>query len=71
MTITIAKAIEILTDALVGIEMIDDPDLPDAIQLGIEALRKIQEQRNPDGWIGSLKLPGETEEERGIIHENP
>lgn len=33
-----------------------------ALQLGIEALKKIQEQRNPDGWLGTLDLPGETKE---------
>ena len=37
-------------------------DEMNADMLSIEALRKILEQRNPDGWMGTLELPGETEE---------
>jgi hypothetical protein len=33
-----------------------------AIKLGIKALERVKEQRNPDGCITDRLLPGETEE---------
>jgi len=56
------KAIEELKDEASSPRYNHDPDRREALELGIEALKKIQEQRNPDGWMGSLELPGETEE---------
>ena len=57
----IPKAIELLST-------IDHPDawdlLPDDIdahKLGIEALKRVLLQRNPDGCITPRLLPGETE----------
>jgi len=32
-----------------------------ALKLGIEALKKIKEQRSYEGWVGEPPLPGETE----------
>lgn len=65
---TIDKAIEILkldkTCDFGG----DADELEDAIQLGIEALKRVKAQRGPlggtfdlGGVIGTLGLPGETE----------
>ena len=58
------EAIEILKDACVGVEAFDDEELPDAIKLGMEALKWIQENRIP-GMAGHVikVLPGETEEQ--------
>ena len=59
---TLDKAIETLKDATVGTESFDDPELPDAIKLGIEAMRRIKEVRRfPRTW-DARALPGETEE---------
>jgi hypothetical protein len=59
---TIDEAIKTLSDSLVGVEMVDDPDLPDALKLGIEALKRVKSLRasgKPDRW--SI-LKGETKE---------
>jgi len=40
----------------------DPDDIDEADRLSIEALKRIKEQRNPDGCITDRLLPGETEE---------
>lgn len=62
------KAIELLTlDKACGENSTikdfegDPRDLKDAIQLGLEALKRAKAQRGPGGEIGALGLPGETE----------
>ena len=59
---TLDEAIKIQENFLKTIPDTRYPNLFHAIQLGIEALKKIKEQRNLDGWLGTLGLPGETEE---------
>lgn len=57
---TINKAIEILGKMLVGVEAFDDPDEPDAIKLGIEALKWELKLRQSPGPKYVHNLPGET-----------
>lgn len=56
------KAIEILTDMIAGTEAFDDPDVPKAIRLGIEALKRIKKSRGDATRYYIGYLPGETEE---------
>lgn len=58
----IEKAIEILEDGLRFVEPGDSPDKPDAVQLGIEALKVIKELRHYPFPDGIVQLPGETKE---------
>ena len=62
MTITIDKAIELLTQlSSDGREQLE-LDFQDAIKLGIEALKRIKAHR-PYGYPGlNFPLPGETEQ---------
>ena len=57
---TLEKAIEILTDILRCVKPGDPPDEHDAIKLGIEALKRLQEHRTSHIDIGLRALPGET-----------
>ena len=61
---TIDKAIGILTHAIeTGLGVWPSKETgKDALKLGIEALKRVKEQRGPGGEIGALGLPGETEE---------
>ncbi len=55
----IEKAIELLDDlALTGNLSLDHDDV-DAINLGIEALKRVESQRTPGDVITELRLPGE------------
>ena len=56
------EAIEILKDTLKPGAFVWTPDLPDAMNLGLEALKRFQEGR-PKCFISTvLLLPGETKE---------
>jgi hypothetical protein len=59
---TLDKAIEILNRVEPDSRPFGYEEEKEAIRLGIEALKKIKEQRNLDGWLGTLELPGETKE---------
>ena len=56
------KAIEILQSYLRGDEPDYDPDLPDAIRLGIEALKRVKYQHDDNEFVPDFLLPGETED---------
>jgi len=55
------KAIEILTIFVPAPDWITDPDLQDAVKLGIEALKAVQLCRKGVSAQVYLLLPGETE----------
>lgn len=59
---TLNEAIEILKDSIVGVEAFDDPGLPNAIKLGIEALRYIDTCHKNANCFNISPLPGETED---------
>lgn len=56
----IEKAIEILQREKTDITLSPDPDVPAALQLGIEALKRLQLVRLGHNFPGA-KLPSETE----------
>ena len=57
---TIDKAIEILTAERICFPTSHTPDLNDALQLGIEALKAVKDSRfDPSTYVPHL-LPGET-----------
>ena len=56
------KAIKILTDELNTDETYTEPDLKDALQLGIEALKKLDDIRTCHPLFHNLLLPGETKD---------
>lgn len=56
------KAIEILANLRDGCDQAELADHIDAIQLGIEALKRIQECRLADHTIAEDYLPGETKD---------
>lgn len=57
---TIDEAIEVLESSIVGIESLDDPPLPNAIKLGLEALKAYQYFRTQELQGLLPNLPGET-----------
>ena len=59
---TIDEAIEIITLYLQHSEQWGHHNLDDALQLGVEALKRIKESRLLSCQVASEKLPGETEE---------
>ena len=59
---TLDKAIEILSQWDKGTDPLYLPDLPDALKLGIEALKRVKHLRNFWGKDLNLKLPGETKD---------
>ena len=63
MTIKLSKAIEILNTHQCDMPRDKVPDLIDAIKLGIEALKRLQEHRTEHIDITFRALPGETPEE--------
>jgi len=58
---TIKKAIEILADLLTEGPQYPPDDRRDAVKLGIEALKLLEEQREHYIDIEQVSLPGETE----------
>lgn len=56
------KAIEKLEKGLPADQWMLTPDLRDAVQLGIEALKRIKEVREGKAWVGIDLLLGETED---------
>ena len=56
------KAIEILIGILEAGGFEDEPDDKDAIQLGIEALKRCQELESPTNYSPMKLLPGETQD---------
>lgn len=60
MAISIPKAIEILIPFTIPPDACPDPDTNDAIKLGIEALKLVQEGRTKPGGQFFHDLPGET-----------
>ena len=40
----------------------DQQILVAALQLGIEALERVKDERHPDGWMGPSLLPSEAED---------
>lgn len=60
----IAKAIEILDQLAKPIIPYGNPDLPDALKLGIEALRQVQQRQDRFPHLAHLKLPSQIQEVR-------
>ena len=56
------KAVEVLDDILHYVSPGDPPDEHDALKLGIEALKRINQYRLADHMIEEDLLPGETDE---------
>ena len=59
---TLDKAIFELEDGLRQLRGYLNKDYNDAIQLGIEALKKVKAVRDGREWVGINLLPGETKE---------
>ena len=59
---TLEEAIKILNDMLQACTNLQYTDHPKALKLGIEALKRIKEQRGYAQNFNYLPLPGETEE---------
>ena len=59
---TIEEAIKILEDILNFVKPGDPPEEHDAVKLGIEALKRLQEHRYDHIDITYRALPGETKE---------
>jgi len=57
----LSKAIEILDHLSLPLETATDHDTHLALRLGIEALKRIQEDRHFSGIRSTKSLPGETE----------
>lgn len=57
----IDEAIQRNTDTRAFLLLRLDSDAAEALQLGIEALKRIKLQRDPGGCITDRVLPGETE----------
>ncbi len=64
---TISKAIELLNALLPTLASSRDLDTPDALKLGIIALKTIQHARVNPCWTPIPTLPGETPEDTGDI----
>lgn len=56
----VSNAIERLNKLPLPIKTVDDCDNHKAVQLGIEALKRLQEHRNEHIDISHRNLPGET-----------
>lgn len=56
----LAKAREVLEQELHLAERQPELDVIDALKLGIEALKRVEEHRKPEGINPHLALPGET-----------
>jgi len=56
------KAIEILEDIILYVQPGDPPEEHDAINLGIEALKRVQEHPTLGSCFWPHRLPGETVE---------
>jgi len=59
---TLEKAIEILGREIHDITLSPGLDVPDALKLGIEALKRIKYRRDQGKGYEPRPLPGETEE---------
>lgn len=59
---TVDKAVELLKAVPPTIFSKFDSDYYDAVQLGIEALRRTKKEREIKGGLYNYLLPGETEE---------
>ncbi len=58
----IPKAIEILSESVELTDFAPDPDFIDALQLGIEALKRVKKHRPLYAGIYPHLLPGETKD---------
>lgn len=60
---TLDEAIKLLKGLLPFVEPVGPPEDREAVQLGIEALERLQELRGDGGYFGVPLLPGETREQ--------
>jgi len=60
--VTIDEAIKILTDSLEWTPEAHQPDIDNAIKLGIEALKRLQAERRNQASLYNYELVGETKE---------
>ncbi len=62
MPMTITKALEILADLAHPSGFTLSADLADAVELGIEALKRVLSERTAGDFSNRSELPGETED---------
>jgi len=59
--VKIDRAIEVLTDLLDSSPTFPPDDRRDAVQLGVEALKRVKAVRPPAPSLAFMPLPGETD----------